>query len=215
MRYRPYKKAYLETIASDIRRQFGKSDGNRLMVDHLVEKMGFKLFAAPGLKEEMGVEAYLPAKEKTIIVDRDQMDYGSPRFNFTLVEEVAHNELHRNLEKKSAKELHECVMALSGDDYLSFERDAKYLAGAILMDKKSFTADFHKHFDTQKRQLGASGDRDTVVRYTIRKLYMAYCVSFEAAAFRALSLKLINAHDLKQLARYRPAAFSTVSSVKH
>lgn len=213
--YRRFSVATLERIAKELRTKHGKCDGKRLLVEHLVDKLGFDVIPRVGLRDEMGIEAYLPKRANTIIVDKAQMDFGSPRYMFTLTEEVAHSIIHLQGQiaghSATVDLLHEWIMGLTNDEHQDMEMDAKYLAGAILMPRDEFIKLFKGHCSAQHKALGTAGDRHTLIRFAVRRLYMTYCVSFEAAAYRAKHLGLIKAHDLALLARYRPAAFSSLA----
>lgn len=212
MTYKRFSKPYLEKIAHEVRTKQAIFDGKRLLIESLVDKLGFELIPKTGLKEELGIEAYLPKRLNTIIVDQASMDFGTPRYFFTLAEEVAHSLIHLKGHGANRDTLYKWIQSLSKSAYEDLERDAKYLAGAILMPKSEFMSIFMKKSAAHRKALGVHGDRHTVIRYSIRRLYMTYCVSFEAAAFRARSLGLIKPSDLAVLGRYRPTAFSNFDS---
>ena len=192
MSYRSIPKFKLEKIAEDLRAQRGKFDGKILLVEKLVEGLGFELFPVIGLKEEFGIEAYLPKRPRTIIVDQALMDSMAPRYFFTLAEEVAHSQIHLAGREADLNAFYDWMMSLSNEDYQKFERDAKYLAGALLLPRADFVAEFNKLTGEQKRAFTKAGIKDdqAVIRYALRRIYQAYLVSFECAAFRALNLDL-------------------------
>jgi Zn-dependent peptidase ImmA (M78 family) len=198
MRYKSFNPNHLERKAVEVLAEHGKFDGSRLLVDELIDKLGYSVLPKAGLLDEFGVEAYIPKKPNLIFVDKAAMDQGFPRYYFTLAEEIAHILIHLPLVAGSITELHEWIMAMPEADYNRFEWDAKHLAGALLMPKEGFSDTFKKHLTQYTGKL----DKQTVVRMAVRKTYIPYGVSFEAAAVRACCLKLISRADLRELRKY-------------
>lgn len=197
--YKRHSAETLERHAHEFLAKHDRRDGWRLLIEQIILDLGFRLIPVAGL-EAFGVEAYLAKAENTIIVDEGQMNYGGNRYTFTLTEEVAHSILHVNGHDRT--KLHDDVMALSETEYADVEFDAKYLAAAILMPREQFRQAFNDHVSKQTKALGKNADRQTVIRYAIRRLYMAYCVSFECAMFRALDLNLISKGEFRLLRQY-------------
>lgn len=197
--YKRHSVEELERHAREFLDKHDRRDGWRLLIEQIVQDLGYRLIPVSGL-EAFGVEAYLAKAEMTIFVDEGQMNYGGNRYCFTLTEEVAHGILHVNGYDRT--KLHDEVMALSETEYADVEFDAKYLAAAILMPREQFRQAFNDHVSKQTKALGKSADRQTVIRYAIRKLYTAYCVSFECAMIRSLDLNLITKGEFRLLKQY-------------
>ena len=214
--YEPFTPAELEQIALDIRKRPGCLDGWRFRIESFVEQQGFQIYPVEGLREEFGIEAYLGANRR-IFVDEKLMNASSPRYFSTLLEEVVHSILHmpsdHNELVATPEEIRDAVAKMSDHEYAVMEKDAKYLVGAILMPKAEFSEQFHKHYADLKKRLKTHAFHHTLVRTTIRRLYQAYCVSLEAATFRAFALHLISRHDLNELSKYRPTEFNRASSI--
>ena len=206
MSYQPLPHHELEKIAVRLRKQHGVFDGKRLLIEDMVQRMGYALFPVDGLRDEMGVEAYIPKRPKTIIVDRAEMDGGNPRYFFTLAEELAHIEIHLSrppVGVQTPQQFHDWVMSLSSNSYQNFECDAKYLAGALLMPPDEFKEKFNSLLQAQLKALGKAGVRNTVIYYVLRQMFMTYVVSFDAATIRARKLNLISQAELDNLQKHR------------
>lgn len=204
--YSSFAEKTLERIASDLRAKHGKFDGKRLLVEYLVDKLGFELIPREGLREELGIDAYLPKRPNTIIVDRDEMDFGSPRYNFTLTHEIAHSIIHLQGQiaghSATVDLLYEWIAGLSEAEHKAMEYDARFLAAAILMPAEEFSKIFTEAMAKHQQQMGSAKDRQSSLRFCIRRLYQTYGVSFDAACVRARCLRLIKPHDLVLLQRY-------------
>lgn len=203
MSYAPKRPEDLERIATELRATPGVLDGWMLRVEALAGALGLDIIPKAGLKEEFGIEAYLAGRPATIIADRDAMDFGSPRYFFTLAEEIAHHVIH--VDNRSTDTLRESVLGLGRHDYQLLEWDAKYLAGAMLMPAEQFQTTFRDARQRQKEGLGGAGDDETITRYAIRKCYQSFGVSFHAAVIRAHALHLIDSRAKARLEKYLPS----------
>jgi hypothetical protein len=200
MPYKPKERQFLERKAAELRGKPGVLDGSVLRVEALADVLGLELLPKAGLKDEFGIEAYLAGRKNTIVVDRDVMDFGSPRYLFTFAEEIAHHVIH--VDDRPKVTLQTCVLSLSQHDYELLEWDAKYLAGAMLMPVEEFESIFRRSVQKEKEALGNAGDRETITRYAIRKCYQAFGVSFHAAVIRAQALDLIDSRMKANLEKY-------------
>jgi Zn-dependent peptidase ImmA (M78 family) len=166
--------------------------GSKLLVEELIEDLGFEIYPVKGLSRY--AEGFLPRKGKRIYVDEDQMLTFEPRYRFTLAEELAHFLLIESIfpgktEDQIAKE----IDAFSDPEYGDFERNAKYLAGALLMPQVRFS-------ERYKVLEGVFSERSTskpyVIRAVLQSLSKEFCVSHESAGIRANMLDLIRQEDL-------------------
>jgi len=191
-----YTDDQLEKTASDLLSQYGTSvkDGQRLMVDVILERRGYRFIPASGLFPKHGVDAYVARDGKTIVVDSELMNSGSMRYTFTLAEELAHIILH--VRGRNPDVVFREIQGLSRRGYERMERDAKYLAAALLMPKVAFSQQYREKYDWHYEQMrkGNAGYFDVVTsaKYALRQVYMAFGVSLGGAVHRARELGLIN-----------------------
>jgi Zn-dependent peptidase ImmA (M78 family) len=161
------------------------------------EALGYYIFQVPGLAEI--AEAYVPAKPGYIFVDEDQYQKAviSFRWRFTIAEELAHILLHRPFfEGKSTKQISQIRDGFSDDDYRIIEKNAKYLAGCILMPRTEFKARFGHFAEIQSQK---TSNRLHLLRYVVRQLSMDFNISCYSVSLRALHLGLIDQEQLDDL----------------
>lgn len=181
-------KAQLEAIAQGWLKKFGKYDGRMLRLEHSLELAGYRIEPIPGLAEV--AEAYLPAKSQYIFVDEAQYLNGSPRWRFTLAEELAHDLIHRPMfAGMSSEQIVTFQEGLTDEQYGKIERQAKRLAGCLLMQEVEFIQRFKHHWDTQR---GSVTSDLKVLKYVIRQLSFDFAASNHAVAVRAVYLGLID-----------------------
>jgi Zn-dependent peptidase ImmA (M78 family) len=188
----------LETIAENFlaQRARGKYDGHSLRIEALIESTGYYIFQIPGLAEI--AEAYIPAMPGYIFVDEEQYLNGiSFRWRFTIAEELAHVLIHRPLfEGKSSKEIIKIQDGYTDADYRIIEKNAKFLAGSILMPRGVFRERF-AHFQALQSQ--RSANVLDILKYAVRQLSRDFNVSCYAVALRALHLEIIDQQQLDDL----------------
>ena len=173
----------------------GTYDGRALRIESVIEKLGYIIFPVPGLVEI--ADAYIPIKAGYIFVDEDQYLNGSFRWRFSLAEELAHLLIHRPLfDGKSVAEIVAFQQALTEQEYLRIEREAKYLAGCLLMPRAVFQERFAQFLEIQSQQTPNSL---AVLKFVIRQLSMDFHVSCYCVALRALHLHLIDQQQLGEL----------------
>lgn len=197
MEIKLYSKDELESIAEKFLAEKGKGhyDGDSLRIEPLIEEIGYTILPVKGLAEI--AEAYLPRKEKLILVDEDQYSsYESLRYRFTLAEELAHIILHRPIfDGKTLKEVEHIQTAITDEQYQAMEKDAKHLAGALLMPASRFESQFRHYQDIHSQEM----NRIRLLRKVTRKLYLNFNVSYSSACLRAAHLSLLEWEDLPEL----------------
>lgn len=198
MSVKNYDKPSLEKISEDFLKHNaqGKYDNRMLLIEPLIESYGYQIFPIPGLAEI--AEAYLPAKPGYIFVDEEQYLNGTSfRWRFTIAEELAHILIHRPIfEGKPIEEIIRIQEELSDADYQVIERNAKYLAGCILMPQHFFNDRFSHFVDIQSQKTSNSLK---ILKYVVRQLSMDFNVSCYSVAIRALHLGLIDQQQLDDL----------------
>jgi Zn-dependent peptidase ImmA (M78 family) len=195
-----HSKAELEQIADDFLNRWGrgKYDGNgrSLRVEALIEGYGYHIWPVPNLAQI--AEAYIPVKAGYIFVDEDQyLNPWSFRVRFTLTEELAHVLLHRPIfEGKDISQIIIIQQAITDAEYRTIERNAKYLAGAILMRRHLFKERFAFFFRQQSLR---SSNRLQILKFVVRELSRDFNVSCYTVAIRARDLDLIDQQQLDDL----------------
>lgn len=158
-------------------------------IDLITERdLGVSIIDYSMLKERYGLEAFLALGKKTIYVDQNLMDSDSytNRYRFTIAEEVSHRILHGDLFKdvEDVKGYFDVLDKIKHFQLAGMDKDAKYLASAILMP----TAIFTKLATEYVTELSGSG---SILRCKVAgKLSKIFEVSFETASIRFEQLKL-------------------------
>jgi Zn-dependent peptidase ImmA (M78 family) len=190
----------LEKIAEDFLDKHGKFDGRMVMIELVVQNLGYYVWPLRGLGQI--AEAFVPRKPGIIFVDEDQMLDHPIRFRFTLAEELAHTLIHADaLRRMSPDELERFNDLMTAGQYRRYERDAKYLASCLLMRRSAFVERFYSHRAVQTKRVSNPGK---VLRYAIRQLGIDFCVPVAAASQRAFKLHLITEAQFTELG-YFPA----------
>jgi Zn-dependent peptidase ImmA (M78 family) len=188
----------LEQIADSFLNQWakGKYDGRSLNLELLIEGFGYHIWPFPNLSQI--AEAYVPAKRGYIFIDEEQyLNPWSFRVRFTLAEELAHILLHRPMfEGKTSAQIKALQQEITDSQYRIIEKNAKYLAGAILMKRSLFRDRFEFFF---RQQSIRTSSRLQILRYVVRELSRDFNVSCYAIAIRSRDLDLIDQQQLDDL----------------
>jgi len=195
-RYKRKTKRELEQLAFGFLKSKGAFfHGSKLLIEELIEDMGFEIYPVPGLSKF--AEGFLPRAGKRIFVDENQMLRYERRYRFTLSEEFAHHLLIQEVfPHKSAKEIAATIDGFDEAEYCDFERNAKYLAGALLMP----TPQFIERFQTLEVLFSeGSASRTGILYSVIRELGKEFSVSDQSVGIRARMLDLVREEDLGSL----------------
>jgi Zn-dependent peptidase ImmA (M78 family) len=194
MSVKNYDKQSLEKISEDFLKKNarGKYDNRALLIESLIESFGYHIFPIPGLAEI--AEAYIPAKPGYIFVDEQQYLNGTSfRWRFTIAEELAHILIHRPIfEGKTIKEITKIQDDFSDSDYQTIEKNAKYLAGCILMPRQIFMDRF-THFAEIQSQ--TTSNTLKILKYVVRQVsldFNASCYTVSPVGFVSLSALLFH-----------------------
>lgn len=134
-----YERGQLENIAAQVIERFHKPPGSLPVDIELIIERDFGITILPfqELLTLYGFEAFIALSRKNIYVDPSllDLDQNENRYRFTLAEELAHGILHRNLYQaiSTPDDYHEMLMNIKPEIHDAMDRDAKHLAGAILM----------------------------------------------------------------------------------
>lgn len=130
----------LEEIAKTFIEKYHNKNDIQVDIEYIIEeKLGWSIVGINSLIENHCIEAYV-TKGKTIYIDSYLMDCKERKYRFTLSEEVAHFMLHRDLYAncKNLEEHLEIYDNITTSDYWRMDRNAKYLASAIIMPAEPF-----------------------------------------------------------------------------
>jgi Zn-dependent peptidase ImmA (M78 family) len=159
---------------------------------------GYSIIPVPGLADI--ADAYIPITGKRIYIDEEQYLSASFRVRFTLAEELAHILLHVPLfQGKSSKEIEELRDNISDTEYQAMERQAKHLAGCLLMPPAVFRDRFD-HFYSIKSQRTPNQRR--ILLFVFRQLSIDFNVSSHSCAVRGLKLGLIDQDQMDEMSDY-------------
>jgi Zn-dependent peptidase ImmA (M78 family) len=186
----------LEAIAEGFLSKHGQYDGRALRLEAAIESYGYQIFPVPGLGEV--AEAYVPIREGYILVDEEQyMNAETFRWRFTLAEELAHILIHRPLfEGMSVPDIIAFQNNITDPEYLTLEREAKYLAGCLLMPQEQYRSRFNQFLGIQSSRVSSEL---RIFRYVVRQLSYDFNVSFHSVALRALKLDLFDQQQFDDL----------------
>ncbi|MCX6923483.1 MAG: ImmA/IrrE family metallo-endopeptidase [Verrucomicrobia bacterium] len=191
-----YGNKSLEAIAEGFLSKHGTYDGRALRLEAAIESYGYQIFAVPGLAEV--AEAYVPIKQGYIFVDEEQyMNAETFRWRFSLAEELAHILIHRPLfQGMSVDQIIEFQNKLTDDEYLTMEREAKYLAGCLLMPQREYRSRFDQFYAIQSSRVSSELK---ILRFVVRQLSFDFNASFHSVALRGLKLDLIDQQQFDDL----------------
>ena|ERR1700730_13946879 len=191
--YQRKRNTQLEYLASEFLKLRGHFfNGYVFLIEDALDGMGYTIFP-----KKIGAiaEAYVAVAEaKVIIVDEFTMDRYECRHRFSLAEELAHILIGEKMSPSLNRlEMKSYVDRLDSTSYTSFEKNAKYLAGALLMPKDQFSKRFHELKRGFTQETVSSG---AVASKTLKRLSKEYIVSELATGIRARDLDLITREDL-------------------
>lgn len=130
----------LERIATSFVEEFHDSEDAAVDIEFIIEgKLGWTIKCHGTLIDTHSVEAFITNK-KVIYIDSFLANSWERKYRFTLAEEVAHYILHRSLYTgcKNLEEHLAIYESLSDSTYKRMDRNAKYLAAAILMPSVTY-----------------------------------------------------------------------------
>ncbi len=180
----------LEEIAKSFIKKY--HDCNNLQVDIefiIEEELGWAIVGVGSLIENHCIEAFV-TKGKTIYIDSYLMNRKERKYRFTLAEEVAHFMLHRDVyaDCNNLEEHLEVYDKIATSNYWRMDRNAKYLASAIIMPAESFEKQalaVYKKVDRKKYRTN-----EAVLYKVALELSIDFNVSDISAAIRFKNLGL-------------------------
>jgi len=191
--YRSFNTSYLEALATKSLAQHGRYlDFGKLAIDVelMLEVQKYRICYMADLPQR--IEAFLASDMTTIYVREYPEDENRPRFS--MAEEQAHILIHLpEIVRAGGTHPERYVQSFSQREYDAFERDARYLAGALLMEATLFHKRFKGHWE-ENEQLAVRWTRKsphTQAIQTLKRCARDFHVGITCAATRALKLGLI------------------------
>ena len=150
---------------------------------------GMEIIPIPGLKEELGVDAFLASDLGSISVDEYVLQFVRVRYRFSLAHEIGHYWLHDDLYQAVAigsvgdwRKVQDEI----GDQYRWFEFQANSFAGLVLVPPVVLKARFTRRVEEAK---AAGLDHAALLRYPLRQrmvegLAVEFDVSEQTMAIR-------------------------------
>ena len=189
LKYRHLGTDELELVADDYtsRLESRYFRGPELLIEEAVEAEGFDIWPEEGLAKFS--KGYLPFRGRRIFVDQDIQLFEPHEYRFTLAEERAHHLIHAPIfHGWSEQQFTSFRNSLTNDEYLAFEREARYLAAGFLMPRKSFREYVRRFCDVI---VAHGGDRYKETEHLYRMLSDAFNVAPLAAERRCQQLDFI------------------------
>ncbi len=140
----------LEEIAKTFLEKYHKAINFEVDIEFIIEeKLRWNIRGVNSLIENHGIEAFV-TKGKIIYIDSYLMNHKERKYRFTLAEEVAHFILHHDIyiTCNNLEEHLEVYDQITIGEYWRMDRNAKYLASAILMPAEAFEK---RAFDLYKK----------------------------------------------------------------
>jgi hypothetical protein len=149
-------------------------------IDYIVEQEpGTVLDYLPGLQTVHGVAGAVirhPDEARfTIVIDEKVADGNLSFYRFTIAEEFAHLKLHRKL-LATVTSLEEVIQLHEWERYSEIDRNAKWLASALLIPPAPVLEDAHRLYPEMVRRV-AFANPEAVKAYVVDRLSRRYLVS--------------------------------------
>lgn len=156
-------------------------------IDYIVEQEPDTILDyLPGLRTVYGVAGAVishPQEARfTILVDEGVADGNLSFYRFTVAEEFAHLKLHRKL-LATVTSVEEVIQLHESERYHEIDRNAKWLASALLIPPGPVLEDAHRLYPEMVRRVGFANP-EAVKAYVIDRLSRKYLVSPSAMRYR-------------------------------
>lgn len=152
----------LEEIATTFLKKYNDPEVFPVDIEFILEEqLGWNIVGWESLTENYyGIEAFL-TNGKTIYIDSYLMNHKERKYRFTLAEELSHFILHKDIYAKcrSLEEHLEIYDNITTTEYWRMDRNAKYLASAILMPSASFEKQANLIYDKVDRKIYSTNEQ--------------------------------------------------------
>ena len=116
-------------------------------VEGICDYLGIAIIPVNGLREELGVEAYMAVDFKTIYVDWSGYENEGVRYRFSVAHEVGHFILHREFFSSRMNYFEEWRGLNPGCNYNYVEWQANYFAGCLLAPENELVHILNMEYD--------------------------------------------------------------------
>jgi hypothetical protein len=156
-------------------------------IDYIVEQEPDTILDyLPGLRTVHGVAGAVishPHEARfTILIDEGVADGNLSFYRFTVAEEFAHLKLHRKL-LATVTSVEEVIQLHEWEGYHEIDRNAKWLASALLIPPGSVLEDAHRLYPGMVRRVGFTNP-EAVKAYVVDRLSRKYLVSPQVMRIR-------------------------------
>lgn len=181
----------LREAAEDFLNQYHDERTIPVPIEEIVEfDLNISVVAIEGLRQQLGVDAFLTNDVGRIFMDQWVMMSAPERYRFSLAHEVAHYWIHSDLYEASTigsvKEWTDVQAAIGEEGYKWFERQANSLAGLILVPQAELRSAF-QNVQQLMRALGVDVkkvDHHPVRQHVIRSLAGQFKVGEQTMGIR-------------------------------
>ena len=153
--------------------EFHKDRSIPTPIEEIVEfDFEMEVIPIPGLRDELGVDAFLASDLSSISVDEHVMMHVKVRYRFSLAHELGHHWIHDDLYQ--AVEINSVadgrkVLEEIEDQYFFFEYQANSFAGLILVPPEALKARFTRRLEEAKASGAKHGD---ILRHPLRQRFI-------------------------------------------
>ncbi len=163
----------VRVYAEEFLAEYHPDGGVPTPIEEIVEfDFGLDIIPIPGLRAEVGVDAFLASNLESISVDEDVMRHFEARYRFSLAHELGHHWIHDDLyQSANIRTVSDwkTIQAEIGDQYFFFEYQANSFAGLILAPPPGLKARFTRRMEEAK----AKGLRPAgLLRHPLRQRFI-------------------------------------------
>lgn len=154
-------------------------------IEEIIEiKMGVAVSAVPGIKDLLGIDAFIRSDFKEIVIDEDIFNRYVERTRFSLAHEIAHYVLHKDwYEKFGPKSIEDSLSfwdMVDKDTYKYGEIQANTFAGLVLVPDRPLEEEFSSLLGSE---MTPPVEIEAIAR-NIPDLANKFCVSPETVLIR-------------------------------
>jgi hypothetical protein len=153
--------------------EFHKDRSIPTPIEEIVEfDFEMEVIPIPGLRDELGVDAFLASDLSSISVDEHVMMNVKVRYRFSLAHELGHHWIHDDLyqaaEINSVADWRKVLEEIE-DQYFFFEYQANSFAGLVLVPPEALKARFTRRLEEAKARGLKHGD---ILRHPLRQRFV-------------------------------------------
>ena len=170
-------------------------------IEEIVEfELSMDVFAIDGIKEELGVDAFLSSDLGTIVVDAWVVEHAPARLRFSRAHEIGHYWIHDQLYQDnkiaSVQDWKRIQDTIGEGDYDVLERQANRFAGFVLMPGDLLRTNFA---DVRARAQSAGIGPERLDHQPYRQRVIQELAARFAVSDRAMEIRLVDEGLLSRL----------------